>query len=390
MQRRIKRALSTAAVIASISLAAAGCAADSGSEEPTAGVAYRDASGNCAAPPLEGVDFDAAQAFLKPFEQKATGLLVTQPLPKPIDPDTTVAYLDNGSAVSGLIWGFMEAAGQAAGVTMQRVSTGTSAQSINTALSTVVETAPDILVAAATDATFFQDQLKALEAAGTTIVYPGSTNAEEFGLLDSLSGHGASIENGKVLAASAVNFTCGTAKEFVFYDVPEFTFSQVQLEAIKEYLPTLCPDCKLRVVSIPVATMDTTAGDAIVSDLQAHPETEYFMTVADQMQIGLKAKQDLAGIDVPGIGHSSLPPNVEQIASGLQSAGYAADYNMYTWLLLDEGLRRHMGEVVAYDDWANVTQHMSRVLTAQNAGEYPHGFVAYPNMVEDFKKLWGK
>ena len=390
----MKKSLGTAAVVAAITLTAAGCGAEGsaggGNSGSAVGVVYPDASSKCSAPPREGVDYEAAKAFTKPFEQKSTGLLVTEPLPKPIDAGTTVAYLDNGSTVSGMIWGFIEAAGKTAGVQMQRVSTGTNAQSINSALSTVVESSPDVLVAAAMDATFFQDQLKVLEAAGTTIVYPGSTNAEKFGLQDSLSGLGASLVNGQVLAASAVNFTCGTGKEFVFYHVPEFTFSNVQLKAIQEFLPKLCSDCNLRVVEIPVATMDTTAGDAIVSDLQAHPETQYFMTVADQMQIGLKAKQELAGISVPGIGHSSLPPNVEQIAHGLQSAGYAADYNMYSWLILDEGLRRHMGEKVVYDDWAKATQAMSRVLTPQNAAEYPKGFVAYPNMAEDFKKLWGK
>jgi ribose transport system substrate-binding protein len=390
MQRRISRVLRTAAIFASLSLATAACGAESGSGPSSAGVVYPDADGKCAAPPAEGIDYEAARAFIEPFKRKATELLVSEALPQPIDPETTVAFLDSGSAVTGMIWGFLETAGKAAGVNMQRVHTGHSAQSINAALGTVVESAPDILIAAAVDATFFQGQLKALEEAGTTVVYAGSTNADEFGLLDSLAGHGASIVNGKVLAASAVNFTCGTGTEYVFYHVPELTFSHVQLEAIRESFATLCSNCNLRVVDIPIATRDTTAGDAIVSDLQAHPETQYFMTGSDQMQIGLKAKQELAGIDVPGIGHSSLPSNVEQIANGLQSAGYAADYNMYSWLLLDEGLRRHMGEKVVYDDWAKATQAMSLVITPANAGEYPKGFVAYPNMVDDFKKLWGK
>lgn len=394
MQRRIKSALGTIAVIASISLAASGCSAGesaaNSSDRDTPGVIYPDASGNCSVQPLDGVDYETAQAFLKPFEEEATGLLVTDPLPKPIDPETTVAYLDVGSAVSGMIWSSIEAAGKTAGVEMQRVRTGLDAQGINSALNGVVENAPDVLIAATTDATFFQDQLKALKAAGTTIVYAAATNADKFGLQDSLAGLGASKSSGEVLAAAAVSFTCGTSKEFVFYDIPELSFSQVQLEAAREFLKKVCQECSLRVVQIPVATMDTTAGDAIVSDLQAHPETQYFMTVGDQMQIGLKAKQELAGINVPGIGQSSLPPNVEQIADGRQSAGFAVDYNMYSWLLLDEGLRGHLGGKVAYDDWNRANQAMSRVLTGKNAAEYPEGFVAYPNMVEDFKKVWLK
>jgi ribose transport system substrate-binding protein len=292
--------------------------------------------------------------------------------------------------VSSIIWSSLEQAGKAAGVQLQRVDTGLDAQSINAAVGTVADHAPDIVIAAAVDATFFQSQLKALEKAGTTVVYAGSTNAAKFGLLDSQFGVGASKVNGQVLAAAAINFTCGTGSKFVFYNIPELSFSGVQLEAAKAYLAKNCSGCSLRVVDIPVATMDTTAGDAIVSDLQAHPDTDFFITPADQMQIGLKGKMDLAGIDVPGMGQSSLPPNIEQIANGLQIAGFAVDYNEYTWLMLDEGLRRSQGVNVTYDDWKPWVQAISRIVTKKTAEDYPKGFVAYPGMQSDFAKLWGK
>jgi hypothetical protein len=90
------------------------------------------------------------------------------------------------------------------------------------------------------------------------------------------------------------------------------------------------------------------------------------------------------------MGQSSLPPNVEQIASGLQAAGYAVDYFEYTWFMLDEGLRRDQGMEVEYDDWKIWVKAISRVLTQETAAEYPEGFVAYPDMAADFAELWGK
>ena len=397
MRTHTMRGIVAAAALTVVALGVAGCGSttDEGTNEPDSGTAtdlvYPDESGACAADPLEGVDFDTASALIAEFEEKSTSLPVTEPLPEPVDPATTVAYLDNGSAVAGIIWAGLEQAAATAGVQLQRVDTGLDAQSINTAVSTVVENAPDILIAAAVDATFFQSQLEALEAAGTTVVYAGSSNAEQFGLLDSHSGYGASLVNGEVLAAAAITFTCGTGTDFVFYSIPELSFSQVQLDAATAYLEETCDECTLRVVEIPVTTMDTTAGDAIISDLQANPDTDFFITPADQMQIGLKGKMDLAGIDVHGMGQSSLPPNIEQIASGLQAAGYAVDYNQYTWFMLDEGLRRHQGVDVVYDDWVPWVKAISRVLTKETAGEYPDGiFVAYPGMQEDFAALWGK
>jgi ABC-type sugar transport system substrate-binding protein len=363
----------------------AGCSSGDGSD-----ASYADDGGECSASPAEGVNYDAAKSLITDFEEKATSLPVSEPLPEPIDPATTVAYLDNGSAVSSIIWSSLEQAGEAAGVQLQRVDTGLDAQSINAAVGTVVDDAPDILIAAAVDATFFQSQLEALEKAGTTVVYAGSSNADQFGLLDSQFGKGASEVNGQVLAAAAIAFTCGTGSDFVFYNIPELSFSAIQLDAAKAYLAENCADCSLRVVDIPVATMDTTAGDAIISDLQANPDTDFFVTPADQMQIGLKAKMDLAGIDVPGMGQSSLPPNIEQIANGLQIAGFAVDYNEYTWLMLDEGLRRSQGVEVVYDDWMRWVKAISRIITKDTAAEYPEGFVAYPEMQSDFEALWGK
>lgn len=388
--RSIRRAGFLAA-LAAVSIGVAGCGTTTaGGDSADGGVVYRDENGECASPPLEGIDYDTASELVAYFEEESTGLPVSDPLPEAIDPATTVTYLHNGSAVAAIMAAALEQAADTAGVRFQIVDTGLDAQSIDSAVGTVTENAPDILISAAVDATFYQNHLAALEQAGTTVVYAGQSNGEEFGLLDSHSGLGASIVNGDVLAAAAIAFTCGTSTDFVFYRIPELRFSDIQLDAANAYLEEVCADCTLRVVDIPVATMDTTAGDAIISDLQANPDTSFFITPADQMQIGLKAKQDLAGLDVPGMGQSSLPPNIEQIASGLQLAGYAVDYDEYSWFLLDEGLRRHQGVEVAYGDWLPWVKAISRIVTQSSASEYPNGFVAYPDMAEDFATLWGK
>lgn len=390
MQRSTRGAFGALAVLAAMSLVVTGCSSNPADGGGEAADIYPDADGNCNVEPLEGVDYEAAAEIIKTYQTKPDRLVVTEPLPEPIDPNTSVAFLNNGTAVAGLMWSFIEPAAQAAGVQITNVDTGTDAQSINTALNTVVETRPDIVLGVGLDPSFYIDQLGSLQDEGTTIVSASITNAEDYGLLDSFGGRGASEENGRVLAASAVAFTCGAATDFVFYHIPEFPFSHVQLASTKEFLPEICDDCTLRVVELPVASLDTTAGDAVISDLQAHPETKYFVTPADQIQIGMQAKQELAGISVPGLGQSSLPPNIEQIANGLQSGGFAVDFDLFMWLLIDEGLRRHMGAEVNYGDWAEINPLLSQVLSSANADDYLEGFVAYPDFKDDFLKLWGK
>lgn len=390
----LRRATITGLVLSAFLLTSCGSTTDvagDGSNGATArgDIIYRDAQGNCEAEPLEGINVDAANELVSYFEEETEGLPVTESLPEPVPSDLRVSFLDNGSAVGSIMWDSLESAADRVGVSIQRVNAGLDAQSVNAAVNTVTENAPEILIAAAVDATFFQNQLSALEDAGTTIVYVGSSNAEEFDLLDSHSGLGASTVNGEVLAAAALAFTCGTSTDFVFYRVPELNFSDPQLDAANAFLQENCQDCELRVVNIPVATMDTTASDAIVSDLQANPDTAFFVTVGDQMQIGLPAKQDLAGIDVPGMGQSSLPPNIEQIQNGSQAAGFAVDYKAYSWFAFDEGLRRHQGMEVSYDDWRPWVKATSRILTEENSADYEGGFVASETMEDEFAAMWG-
>jgi ribose transport system substrate-binding protein len=395
MQRRIKNLLGMTGIV-TVSLLVAGCAGGGGSgngggEESEAGLTYMSDDGTCATDPLEGVDFEAASEFVAPFEEAPTSILATEPLKEPVSPDTTAVFLNNGTPIAGLFQQGLEAAAQTAGIQFVNVDTGSDAQSINSAMNSVVEMKPDIVFDQSVDAIFFQDQLKQLQDQGAVIVYGGQLNAEEFGLVDSLGGYGSVEVNSDVLAAGAITLTCGTATEFVAYSIPEIPASVLQNERIAEKLEELCAECNLRIVDISIA--DPSPADKIVSDLQAHPETQFFISMGDQFQIGLQEKASLAGIEnAYGLGQSSLPPNFQQIADGQQVAGYAVDFGLFMWLQVDEGLRRLQGMEVPYlGDWLNTAQTLSQFVTIRNADQYlGTGYVAYPGMEDEFATLWGK
>src|SRR3546814_2895678 len=79
---------------------------------------------------------------------------------------------------------------------------------------------------------------------------------------------------------------------------------------------------------------------------------------------------------------------MQQIADGLQTAGFGVDLNIFMWLLLDEGFRKMQDVFTPYEDWEKVGQSVSRVITPANAEDYLEGFVAYPGMEDDFVALW--
>jgi hypothetical protein len=400
MQRRITNALRAAAVLGAVSLLAAGCSSggtDGGGGGDAAGgdvpLTYMAEDGSCAEGPAEGIDFAAADEVVKSFETPNEAILATEPLKEPVDPNTTAVYLNNGTPVAGLFQAGLQAASEAAGIKFVNVDTGTDAQSINSALNSVVEMNPDIVFDQSVDARFFQDQLTQLQDQGAAIVYGGQLNAEEFGLRDSLGGAGSIEVNSQVLANAAVQLTCGTATEFVMYSIPEIPASEIQNEAVPAALAELCPECTLRIVDISIA--DASPADKIVSDLQANPQTEFFISLADQFQIGLSDKAQLAGLtNAYGVGQSSLPQNIQQIADGTEVAGYVVDFNMFMWLQVDEGLRAMQGMEVPYldGDWDAAAKAVSHIVTIRNADQYltPAGYVALEGFEDQFLELWGK
>ena len=396
MQRRIRTALGAGALLASVGLIVAGCTGTTDGGDTGAGgdveLTFMADDGTCAVDPIEGIDWAAANELIASFTPPTT-LLATEPLAEPIADGTTAVYLNNGTPVAGLFQAGLQAASEAAGIEFINVDTGTDAQSVNSALNSVVEMKPDIVFDQSVDARFFQDQLQQLKDQGTVIVYGGQLNAEEFGLVDSLGGAGSIEVNSEVLAAGAIDLTCGTATEFVMYSIPEIPASQIQNEAVPAALKELCPQCNLRIVDISIA--DASPADKIVSDLQAHPETQYFIALADQYQIGLADKAALAGItNAVGIGQSSLPPNIQQIADGTQSAGYVVDFGLFMWLQVDEGLRTMQGMDVPYleGDWMDVARAISHIVTIRNASDFTGeaGYVAFPGYQDEFLTLWGK
>lgn len=403
MQRRITSVLGVAVALSTLALVVAGCAPAGGDtgepDEPSepgeaAPLTYLNtADGTCAAGPNEGVDFDAAKAYIESYQQKADRIFRSEPLPEPLPSDLLMVYANNDTPVADAYWKpWAEEAAQTAGVQFQNVSVGVTAESQQAGFNSIVSLAPDIVIMGAIDPTFVQDQVEQLVANGSTVIPAAQPNIDQFGLEESLGGDGASYVNGKVLGAGAVYFTCGTADEFVFYNITELTFSQVVLKGAEDFLKELNPNANLRVVDISIGDPDPAS--KIVSDLQAHPETAFFVTPADQYQIGLSEAAALAGLEnAYGIGQSSLPANYEQIQNGEQVAGNGMDYQGFMYLIVDQGFRQYQDVFTSWtdEDWEELYPLIQSVITVTNVEDYPDGnYIAYPNTQADFAELWGK
>jgi ABC-type sugar transport system substrate-binding protein len=374
--QRSKKTFASLALVAAAAIALAGCSngqAGTGTATGTKPVA----------------DLAAATAYLKPYTTAPTGLIINEPLKSLPAAGSTIDFLDAGTPIQAEFLGDLQAAAKILNVKIVRIQTGADAQSINTALNSVVESKPDAVINLAIDPTLFTSQLKQLKAANIPVIHASIVNADKFGITTILNGNDELEATGKALASAAIVRTKGKASKFVFYTVPELSFSALILKGAQDQLKAECASCSLRVVQIPVATLGSTAADAVVSDLQSHPDTQYFISALDEVQIGLAGKLKLAGLDIKGLGSSPAPANYQAIASGDEDAALGLDLNLFSWTIMDQTVRELAGQAVTYPDGATVAATLQHLITKQsNVADAQVGYTAIPDYVAQFTKLW--
>lgn len=372
-------AVRAAAVLAAGAILLSACSSgDTAGDENDAG---NDASSNDAVA--------AAEEFLVPWSGGGDkNLLIDEPLEAPVKEGAHVIYLDVGTPVSAVMWNNLQAPAALLGLRLERIETGRDAQSVNTAMNTVVELEPDGVINITLDPVFFESQIEQLDALGIPIASGSVMNTVEYGLPEAFNGPDWMTANGEVLGAAAIQRSGGST-EFVFYNIPEFPFSSYELDGAQSKIEELCPDCTLRVVDIPIAELGSTAADRIVSDLQANPQTEYFIAAVDEVQIGLPQKLSLAGLDVDGIAMWPAPPNYEQIASGDQDATLSVDLNLMMWTVLDQLLREMGGQDYEWPDTETRASTLTRITDSSNAPDDPVvGYIAIPDYQDRFAANW--
>ncbi len=127
----------------------------------------------------------------------------------------------------------------------------------------------------------------------------------------------------------------------------------------------------------------------MVSDLQANPDTEAFIASIDELQIGLPAAMEVAGLDVPGVGLSPTPANLQQIADGEPMASPGTDIKTLAWFSMDRVARGPAGQEQDYSFLAEPTEAIAQVFTEDDVPSDPNaGYTAFPDHEQEFAELW--
>lgn len=370
MRRRIPlRSLGVSALVLAAFLVAA-C----GEDDENGGVARADVAG--------------ARDFIAPFVGQPSDFPVTEPLDERPAKGTRVAFLDVGTPTSAFQWDLIQPAAKTMGFDIYQVRAGAGAEGISSALDTIVEQMPEGMIFLATDPTLFSRQLEQLREGGTTVVTGGIVNGKEFGFETVQFGRSDAIRLGENLVAWALARSDGEARNVVFYTVPELEFASVAASGAMSKMEELCPDCTLRVVDIPLAEVGRGATERVVSDLQANPDTDFALFATDEIELGLPAALQTAGIDIPTIGAGATPGNLEAIKQGQQDASLGSDTPTLMWTIIDQLAREMAGQELAGPEAEGTI--VLQFLTEEDITFDPStGWTGYPDFAERFAKLWG-
>jgi ABC-type sugar transport system substrate-binding protein len=109
----------------------------------------------------------------------------------------------------------------------------------------------------------------------------------------------------------------------------------------------------------------------------------------DEMQLGLPAAMETAGIDVPTFGGGPTPGNLEAVQKGEEEAVLGIDVGTLVWTIVDQFARELGGQKVTGLEAEG--KIVMQFLTAKDLkGTNPAlGWSGYPDFPVRFAKLWG-
>ncbi|MGH2936594.1 MAG: sugar ABC transporter substrate-binding protein [Solirubrobacterales bacterium] len=328
-----------------------------------------------------------AEEQIAPYVGHASpGFPVDEPLKEAPSSSMKISQLQFGTPQGAIIAEAWEGAAKTAGVQLQTVKGGLTASSIQSAAQTIIGQSPEAVLLPAAEPATFAPQLEEMLQDGAKIYSSGIMDPEKYGLSGSVFDQRQTKLVGGLLA-DWILVEKGDEAKVAFYETPELVFTLVEKEAFEAELSKICPKCEVRVVAIKAEEVGSTAPNTIVSDLQAHPDTEEAVFPSQETDDGLPAALKAAGIDVGIVGFAADPATLEYIKNGEVEATLDVDLPVQIWTPMDMALRQSQGLPLTKDEKAGIMP--MQFLTQKDITFDPSkGWTAYPEFAERFAKLW--
>lgn len=167
------------------------------------------------------------------------------------------------------------------------------------------------------------------------------------------------------------------------------TYLKPEDDGLEHELTAKCQACTRDLLNIDLP--DVFNGNythQVVSYLQAHPDINYIVSDSGQLEDGLGAALQQAGLtNVKRYGMSATNVQINELRSGLSGAWAVQAYQEQGWVIADQVARVIVGDPT--DLWDNYS--LGYVVTAANANDVDPNDPEFPaDYQAQFKKLWNK
>jgi ribose transport system substrate-binding protein len=364
--------------LAATALVAAGCGSSSNSSTSTTG-GSASSSGNSSK-----VDVAAARSAVAQYSGKPTAFPVDTPL-KHKPAGKTIAYMQCSTPACAFFAQIIAPTQKMLGYTLKIVKAGPSANEVQTAMSSIVSLKPNGTLLPASDPNQFLNQAKQLQDAKVPVSVNGVVDPQKYGFDNAFINNATDELAGKLMADWAVSATGGG--EVVFYGVQELSFTPIMQAAFDKEMAAVCPSCKVRHVSIPIASIGKDAPSRVVSDLQANPNTKVVVFGNAETGTGLPAALKAANIKVKIMGFGPPPAILGYIKQGEWDAGIGVDAPTMLWSQVDALARLMDGQAQTAGEVKGLPP--IQILTRKTPFDPNKLWTGYPNFAQQFAKLWG-
>ncbi len=332
-----------------------------------------------------GAGIAAAKAALAPYEGHPSAFPATQSLAKRPAPGSRFVFLQCATPVCAQIAKLLVAPAKALGVTLSVVNSGLTAVSSQAAASTAIAEKPAAVLISAVDPQLFGGALHQLVSAGVAVTGVGIVNGKPYGVEESVGGAASDQLAGKLMA-DWVAVNKGPKANVVFFGTPQLTFSPLMQASFQSALAQACRSCQASFQQISVLTFGSTAPTAVVSYLQAHPETNTAVFATMEAATGLAAALKDAAIHVTTLGFAPSPSNLQDIKNGGLTAGLGLDTPVMAWTHVNVTARLLAHQKTDPSNLGVDLQFLTQkdVTTADTV----NGWTGYPDMAQRFAKLW--
>ncbi len=374
------------ALVVSAALALSACSSSGGGGGGTTSAAAGGGTSAAATGSTGGGGTAAAKAFVEKYSSRPTQIPVTTPVGKTVPKGKSVFFISCGTPECAEESGIVKQGTDALGWTLKTINTDGTPETEKAAFEQAVRAKPAGILYTAIDKSVFAQYIPTLHANGTIlsaccIIDPVGPNSIDYAVeVPSQTGFVGQLQ------AAWVASDAGGSTKSVFVNIPSIPILTFALTNYNKWLPQYCSGCKNETLNIPITALGKDVPTRIVAYLRAHSDVKYIVMSTDSLTIGLPAALKAAGLNtkVKIVGQGATATNLQYLRSGDQAVSVAFPFYESMMMMLDAVVRHAAGVAIV----PSVTPPQW-LLTKDNAPNTSKIFPIVPDVVDQFKKLWG-